>query len=80
MASITQDLRFKQAVIEYSFKHRKDGERFYAGRKFYSLEDYNKQLKSYMNEYNNFPMRPLNWLSPNEYLASFFSKQSVTNV
>lgn len=60
--------------------HRKDGERFYAGRKFYSLEDYNKQLKRYMNEYNNFPMRPLNWLSPNEYLASFFSKQSVTNV
>lgn len=101
MASITQDLRFKQAVIEYSFKHgvtraatrykrtrqwiyfwrrRYDGERFYAGRKFYSLEDYNKQLKRYMNEYNNFPMRPLNWLSPNEYLASFFSKQSVTNV
>ena len=60
--------------------HRKDGEWFYAGRKFYSLEDYNKQLKRYMNEYNNFPMRPLNWLSPNEYLASFFSKQSVTNV
>ena len=29
---------------------------------------------------DNFPMRPLNWLSPNEYLASFFSKQSVTNV
>ena len=60
--------------------HRKDGERFYDGRKFYSLEDYNKQLKRYMNEYNNFSMRPLNWLSPNEYLASFFSKQSVTNV
>ena len=29
--------------------HRKDGERFYAGRKFYSLEDYNKQLKRYMS-------------------------------
>ena len=33
-----------------------------------------------MNEYNNFPMRPLNRLSPNEYLAFFFSKQSLTNV
>ena len=33
-----------------------------------------------MNEYNNRQMRPLNRLSPNEYLASFFSKQSVTNV
>ena len=33
-----------------------------------------------MNEYNNLQMRPLNRLSPNEYLASFFSKQSVTNV
>lgn len=53
--------------------HRKDGERFYAGRKFYSLEDYNKQLKRYMNEYNNFPMRPLGWKSPNEFLSSFFS-------
>ena len=59
---------------------RKYGERFYAGRKFYNLEDYNMQLKRYMNEYNNFSMRPLNWLSPNEYLASFFSKQSITNV
>ncbi len=60
--------------------HRKDNEMFYAKKTFYSLEDYNKQLRRYMNEYNNFPMRPLNWLSPNEYLASFFSKQSVTNV
>ena len=25
-----------------------------------------------MNEYNNLQMRPLNRLSPNEYLASFF--------
>ena len=27
-----------------------------------------------MNEYNNFPMRPLGWKSPNEFLSSFFSK------
>ena len=47
--------------------HRKDNEMFY------SLEDYNKQLRRYMNEYNNFPMRPLGWKPPNEFLSSFFS-------
>ena len=58
--------------------HRKDGERFYAKRTFYSLEDYNKQLRRYLNEYNNFPMEPLGWLSPNEYLANFYAN-GVTN-
>ena len=32
-----------------------------------------KTLRRYMNEYNNFPMRPLGWKSPNEFLSSFFS-------
>ena len=59
--------------------HRKDNEMFYAKKTFYSLEDYNKQLRRYMNEYNNFPMRPLGWKSPNEFLSSFFL-QCVTNV
>ena len=53
--------------------HRKDNEMFYAKKTFYSLEDYNKQLRRYMNEYNNFPMRPLGWKFPNEFLSSFFS-------
>ena len=44
--------------------HRKDNEMFYAKKTFYSLEDYNKQLRRYMNEYNNFPMRPLGWKPP----------------
>lgn len=52
--------------------HRKDGERFYSSHKFYSLEDFNKQLKRYNKEYNDFPMRPLGWKSPNQYLADFF--------
>lgn len=60
--------------------HRKDGERFYNKHSFYSLEDFNKQLRRYNEEYNNFPMRPLNWLSPNQYLNVFFSSQCVTNV
>ena len=60
--------------------HRKDNERFYSRHTFYSLEDFNNQLRRYMNEYNNFPMSPLGWKSPKEYLAQFFFNQSVTNV
>lgn len=54
--------------------HRKDNERFYATHRFYSLEDANKQLKEYLKEYNNFPMQPLNWKSPNELLRDYFNK------
>lgn len=54
--------------------HRKDNERFYATHCFYSLEDANKQLKVYLNEYNNFPMQPLNWKSPNEVLRDYLNK------
>lgn len=51
--------------------HRKDNERFYSKHSFYSLVDFNKQLKLYNKDYNDFPMRPLDWLSPNQRLASF---------
>lgn len=54
--------------------HRKDNERFYATHRFYSLEDANKQLQEYLKEYNNFPMQPLNWRSPNELLRDYFNK------
>ena len=57
---------FKPRLVEILY--HKDNEMFYAKKTFYSLEDYNKQLRRYMNEYNNFPMRPLGWKSPNEYL------------
>jgi transposase InsO family protein len=53
--------------------HRKDNERFYSRHSFYSLNDFNAQLKRYNREYNNFPMRPLNWLSPNQILHNFFA-------
>ncbi len=52
--------------------HRKDQERFYDRRTFYSPEDFKKQLQEYNKEYNDFPMRPLAWKSPNEYLDLFF--------
>jgi transposase InsO family protein len=51
--------------------HRKDSERFYRNRMFYSLEDAKKQLKYYLKEYNSFPMAPLGWKSPNEYLSDY---------
>ena len=53
--------------------HRKDNERFYLSHRFYSLEDANKQLQVYLREYNNLPMQPLNWKSPNEWLRDYFS-------
>ena len=66
MASITQDKKFKQAVVEYfqtpchngifERSNRKDNERFYSCHMFNGSEDFNNRLRRYMNEYNNFPM------------------------
>ena len=46
--------------------HRKDQERFYYNKVFFSFEDLVNRAKYWIKEYNNFPMRPLKWLSPNE--------------
>lgn len=46
--------------------HRKDQERFYYNKIFCSFEDFKNRLKYWEREYNNFPMEPLKWLSPNE--------------
>ena len=51
--------------------HRKDNEYFYASHKFYSFEDFRKQLTAWQYQYNAFPMRPLNWRSPKQVLSSF---------
>ena len=54
--------------------HRKDNERFYASHKFYSFEDFSRQLKAYnRKDYNQFPMRPLEWKSPQTVLKELFS-------
>lgn len=60
--------------------HRKDQERFYYKKIFYSLEDLRNRGKDWRKEYNNFPMRPLGWLSPNEFLKRYKSQEesSVT--
>ena len=46
--------------------HRKDQERFYYQKIFCSFDDLVNRAKYWVKEYNNFPMRPLNWLSPRE--------------
>ena len=51
--------------------HRKDQERFYYKRVFLSLEDLKEKGRRWLKEYNNFPMRPLNWMSPLEKLLEY---------
>ena len=55
--------------------HRKDQERFYYKRIFYSLEDLRRQGAEWRKEYNNFPMRPLGWLSPREFINKYKSQE-----
>ena len=57
--------------------HRKDNEYFYATHTFYSFEDFKKQLAVHNRNYNNFPMRPLNWNSPADYVNAFLTTGEV---
>lgn len=57
--------------------HRKDQERFYYKRVFLSLEDLKEKGRRWLKEYNNFPMRPLKWMSPLEKLLEYQANQSV---
>ena len=51
--------------------HREDQKRFYPCRSFYSLDDFAMQLAVHNRRSNNFPMRPLSWLSPNEFTVQY---------
>ena len=51
--------------------HRKDNEYFYASRSFFSFNEFKKQLARWQRQYNDFPMRPLNWSSPYDVLSAF---------
>lgn len=57
--------------------HRKDQERFYYNKVFCDFEDFKNRLKYWEKEYNNFPMKPLEWKSPNEKLKEFELKKSA---
>lgn len=51
--------------------HRKDNEYFYASHKFFSFQDFQKQLAVRQRQYNAFPIRPLSWRSPLQALSDF---------
>lgn len=51
--------------------HREDQRLFYDTHSFFSLDDFGGQLAAHQSRTNNRPMRPLKWLSPIEFLASF---------
>ena len=54
--------------------HRKDQERFYYNKVFCSFEDLVNRAKYWIKEYNNFPMRPLGWLSPKEKYLEYIKE------
>ena len=51
--------------------HREDQKRFYSCHSFYSLNDFAKQLAVHNKRSNNFPIRPLGWLSPSEFTVQY---------
>lgn len=57
--------------------HRKDNEYFYATHTFFSFDDFAKQLKVHNYKYNKFPMRPLNWKAPIDYIKSFLNDGEI---
>lgn len=57
--------------------HRKDNEYFYATHSFYSFDDFKKQLAVHSRKYNLFPMRPLNWNSPADFINAFLSNGEI---
>ena len=59
--------------------HRKDNEYFYATHRFYPFEDFSKQLAVHLKRYNSFPMRPLAWKSPKQYILDYLNFGLVHN-
>jgi transposase InsO family protein len=55
--------------------HREDQKRFYDKAKFFSFDDFRRQLKRHFYRSNRIPMKPLTFLSP-----ILFLKQSVQYV
>ena len=51
--------------------HREDQKRFYSCHSFCSLDDFARQLAVHNRRFNNFPMRPLSWLPPNEFNVQY---------
>ena len=49
--------------------HKEDQKRLYNRAKFYSFEDFKRQLRRHNQRTNNIPMRPLKFLSPVQFLS-----------
>ena len=82
--TLFEKARIKHGILHklikpYTLRHngkversnRKDNEYFYAIHTFYSFDDFKKQLTVHNKKYNHFPMHPLNWRSPVDYINSF---------
>lgn len=59
--------------------HRKDNEYFYATHKFYSFDDFLEQLAVHLKRYNSFPMPPLVWKSPKQYVSDYLNLKLIHN-
>jgi len=60
--------------------HRSDNERFYSKNTFSFFQDLKDRAASYLVKSNNFPMAPLKWLSPVQFLDAYLSSLNVTFV
>ncbi len=60
--------------------HRKDQENFYYDKVFFSLDDLKNRAKYWIKEYNNFPMRPLGWLSPKEKWLEYMQMSKTVTI
>ena len=59
-------------IKPYTPRHNsKDQLYFYNGRTFFNLNDLETQVARRMYEYNRFPVKPLGYLSPIEFLDNF---------
>lgn len=52
-------------------RYRKDNEAFYASDMFFSFSDFRTHLAGRRRQYNDFPIRPLNRISPKQALLNF---------
>lgn len=78
--SVAAQLGIRQKVIrpyksrhngKVERSHRENQKRFYSYHNFYSLDDFAEQPAVHNRRFNDVPMRPLNWASPNEFAVQY---------
>ena len=53
--------------------NKKDNEYFYATHKFYSFDDFSKQVSVHLKRYDSFLMRPLARKPPKQYVLDYLN-------